>query len=1347
MTKVARWLLVATLTMALPVAAQETEFTQLAGERSLDAAVELLEQADAGSRTRLVDPVELPAPSEAAQAPRRQAAGSGAAKSSDITLSGSYLFTYTTLTEPYTGNLDEVTVAAVEGTDSVTITGFWDSSYEVKALVDLTSMTVTIPNQVVGYSSTYGDMDLAVYSTSGGIDRTSPITATIRSDGSVIFDCDWGIFPATSTTKTFGIYTDGRLVAPNGTMSQTSYDTSTLSYSTTTYKVGISQPAAKTLEISNFANGGMVVTIKLRQDSTATISRQLALTNSTAYWYTYRCTYRDDMSGIDTYSYTIYCDQATDARTVSWGDWTMISGSGVYAYAYFTNGTITADFDLAYPTASGITFDGEGTEASPYLIKTADDLDALASAVNYSTDYSLTSDSTTAIVYRGSYFRLENDIDMSGVDFDPIGFDTYHRFDGTFDGDGHTIYNLSVNTGSLGYAGLFGRLGSYSAIKGITLDSPSIASMSSYAGAIAAYSTGTIDSCHVVGGQVTNEWMGAAGIAAVAASVTGCSVTGATIAGYYGYAAGIVGQATGDVTGCAVTGVSISTKNGSYSTTYPAGGVVAYATYSTISQCYFSGDIQQVDLDEEQYAMYIGGVVGQMLNGTISQCFSTGSMTNLYSSVPSFGGIVGYMGGTVENCYSTMNIDRTTYGGIAGYIRYYYDSDKKVQTTVIRDCWHASTSATTYGQLSGNALIQVENCYYDRQLASASSTDTAGCYTAQMTTADGLESLDSSVWTFTQGYYPRLAALADNEAAYLSASVIELDSANTASRVSKDATLALLGSTTASTTGTCSSVSGSTFAVSGDAGTDTLYFTNPTAGARSITLKIAPVSFDGSGTEDDPYLIRTKSDLIELSTATTTSGQLFSGIYFQMTNDIDMELDEDFIGICTSSTSSNRFSGTFDGAGYTIHNLKMSAVVWSTEPDPDSGTVGTPNATKSSKYIAFIGKLADVGTLKRLTLAADCQFDQMWTYCAPLVGRNFGTIDSCRNYADFTSYGNYCGGISGDNYSTGVISNCYNEGNVTVGGYETGGITSNNKGLIQNCQNCGDVKATHLSTYVEDEDDFNWVGGIAGYMEGGRIENCVNTGSVTGYYRVGGIVGYTGTTKSGTYSTEVVNCLSYGAIFPGDADQCGNIGGRTTSVSTDNYYDGQITLYGAVSNTTADGVTAATTATLTSGTALSGYSTDLWDFSAGLYPVLAQFASENKSATARGMIATIDPSQTVADIYSVVELSTADDCSWSLADGSAFIITGSTLYPPATVTTTVTDTLTATAGDVTKRIVIQAATSSGVEAAAGAGRQIVDETYYTTDGRKVESPSGQKAIYIVRRTYDDNSTETTKLAR
>ena len=80
-----------------------------------------------------------------------------------------------------------------------------------------------------------------------------------------------------------------------------------------------------------------------------------------------------------------------------------------------------------------IQLDGDGTQESPFLIKSAADLAVLRDYTNQ------TSEGTT-----GKYFKLTRDINLGDYcgegrgDWTPIGNSSY-PFRGNFDGDNHTI--------------------------------------------------------------------------------------------------------------------------------------------------------------------------------------------------------------------------------------------------------------------------------------------------------------------------------------------------------------------------------------------------------------------------------------------------------------------------------------------------------------------------------------------------------------------------------------------------------------------------------------------------------------------------------------------------------------------------------------------------------------------------------------------------------------------------------------------------------------------------------------------------------------------------------------------
>ena len=85
-------------------------------------------------------------------------------------------------------------------------------------------------------------------------------------------------------------------------------------------------------------------------------------------------------------------------------------------------------------------FEGEGTEESPYLIKSEKELLLFANEIN-------SGEKTQA------YFKLVNDLDMHNYKYIPAAV-----FRGVFDGNGHTIANLSINHPQGENVGLIGLL-------------------------------------------------------------------------------------------------------------------------------------------------------------------------------------------------------------------------------------------------------------------------------------------------------------------------------------------------------------------------------------------------------------------------------------------------------------------------------------------------------------------------------------------------------------------------------------------------------------------------------------------------------------------------------------------------------------------------------------------------------------------------------------------------------------------------------------------------------------------------------------------------------------------------
>ena len=170
--------------------------------------------------------------------------------------------------------------------------------------------------------------------------------------------------------------------------------------------------------------------------------------------------------------------------------------SGKFNGEVINNGTITGGvFNNTVSgsgTITGGTFNtpmtGSGTETDPYQISTADQLKLFRDIVNGSNGQTQN---------RGAYAVLTADIDLNNEPWTPIGPDRDSAYTGTFDGQGHTVKNLSVTVnGQPGRAGLFGCVKDGSIRKLTVAGSVSCTANQGWCGGIAGYAMDeTIENC------------------------------------------------------------------------------------------------------------------------------------------------------------------------------------------------------------------------------------------------------------------------------------------------------------------------------------------------------------------------------------------------------------------------------------------------------------------------------------------------------------------------------------------------------------------------------------------------------------------------------------------------------------------------------------------------------------------------------------------------------------------------------------------------------------------------------------------------------------------------------------
>jgi hypothetical protein len=337
---------------------------------------------------------------------------------------------------------------------------------------------------------------------------------------------------------------------------------------------------------------------------------------------------------------------------------------------------------------------GNGTGDDPYLISTAEQMNAIGTEPN---DFD-------------KHFKLMADIDLSvykGTDFNIIGSGGY-SFKGVFDGNGHTISNLTYvvtgnqepdDDGIIQFFGLFRRISDPNAvIKDLSLVNPDIRPASTCqkwvwgVGALAGTLwSGSISNCSIEGGLVQGERMAGGLAGSNYGIITDCYTTctvgpaeqrlpasgNATLDRRESFG-GLVGENRGEISNCHATGkvsgerrvgglvgetsgiiISNSWSSSDVSGDVYIGGLVGTNRItSRLSHCYATGHVSGRDV--------IGGLVGKCYSeASIDNCYATGSV----SAEENGGGLVGWHEGTLSECYSTAFVltDADNAGGLVGH--------------------------------------------------------------------------------------------------------------------------------------------------------------------------------------------------------------------------------------------------------------------------------------------------------------------------------------------------------------------------------------------------------------------------------------------------------------------------------------------------------------------------------------------------------------------------------------------------------------------------------------------------------------------------------------------------------
>ena len=310
---------------------------------------------------------------------------------------------------------------------------------------------------------------------------------------------------------------------------------------------------------------------------------------------------------------------------------------------------------------TGVT--GNGTEAEPFILKTAEHLEWFRDYVNVGKTSACAkiADDVEEIDMSTVCHKADAEKQVAELNWTPIG-NYFKQYQGTFDGNGKTIRNLFISSTS-DEIGFFG----YAAdcrIKNITFDNAKVKGNDNYSTGILA---GCAGSCVIENIKTTGN----------------CSVEGKYETG------GIAGRANGNISNCENHAI----VNGLHS----VGGIVGicFDSENSITSCANYGAITGTE-------DFVGGIIGYFGEGSLQNSANNGNITgdarvgNLigYANICNINNVLGI--GNITANYADCN------GLIVGYI-----ADASSSASGIL-AYNSSAKMTIGGtELTGDAVVAI----------------------------------------------------------------------------------------------------------------------------------------------------------------------------------------------------------------------------------------------------------------------------------------------------------------------------------------------------------------------------------------------------------------------------------------------------------------------------------------------------------------------------------------------------------------------------------------------------------------------------------------------------------------
>ena len=321
---------------------------------------------------------------------------------------------------------------------------------------------------------------------------------------------------------------------------------------------------------------------------------------------------------------------------------------------------------------------------------------------------------------------------------------------------------------------------------------------------------------------------------------------------------------------------------------------------------------------------------------------------------------------------------------------------------------------------------------------------------------------------------------------------------------------------------------------------------------KSLTLYAvwSPI-WAGSGTEAAPYEIPDVGKLTALQTQVNENGVSYTGKWFRLTNNIDLN---NVLWTPIGIDALHSFGGSLDGGGKTISGLKVETDrQWAGLFGSVRGTYGVPMTMRDLTLKNGSVKFTSSGTSCSGGLVAAVEGETVLELrnvvaenltvsggifgSGGLLGRGRVAMTNCHNRGGSVT-GGYAGGLAGMGYSNlqdHVLAGCTNSAKV-VGKRTAGGMTGNethSDGSYTSCANSGSISATQ--------------GYASGIAAGGSYERCSNSGAVTGQQAAGICVN----------GSKATNCSNTGAVT-GTGTGTGPGTGYAAGILTNDGYGGTV---------------------------------------------------------------------------------------------------------------------------------------------------------------------------------------------